>query len=103
MAEPYITAHKCSSRHRAQIEQSEQCGCFHCLTVFTPNAIEEWIDDDDTAMCPRCGIDSVIGSASGNPIEREFLARMRAHWFGSAEPDEYNCAGAATRHFSRRA
>jgi hypothetical protein len=34
-----------------------------------------------TAICPRCGIDSVIGDESGYPVTREFLAAMKAHWF----------------------
>lgn len=35
-----------------------------------------------TALCPRCGIDSVIGSPSGYPVTPEFLGRTREHWFG---------------------
>jgi hypothetical protein len=34
-----------------------------------------------TALCPRCGIDSVLGSASGYPINREFLQKMNEYWF----------------------
>ena len=41
----------------------------------------EWIDDDNTALCPKCGIDSVIGTKSGYPITKEFLGQMQAHWF----------------------
>jgi hypothetical protein len=37
-----------------------------------------------TALCPRCGIDAVIGSASGYPITQDFLQRMRADCFSSA-------------------
>jgi hypothetical protein len=51
------------------------------LKVFPPSEIEDWTDDDDTALCPKCGIDSVIGSVSGYPIEREFLQKMHDHWF----------------------
>jgi hypothetical protein len=36
---------------------------------------------EPTARCPRCGIDSVIGSASGYPITREFLQTMKSYWF----------------------
>jgi len=33
-------------------------------------------------MCPECGIDSVIGDASGFPIADEaFLKRMHSIWF----------------------
>jgi len=32
-------------------------------------------------MCPRCGIDSVLGSASGFSLSRDFLNRMHHYWF----------------------
>jgi len=81
-----IAAHKFSSCHRKQLEESALCGCFHCLATFLPTAIDEWVDEDEagvgqTAMCPRCAIDSVIGSAAGFPVTREFLERMQRHWF----------------------
>ena len=83
MTEPDLeSAHKLSIHNRQQIAQSEICGCFYCLAVFSPSAIEEWVDDEDTPLCPRCGIDSVLGSASGFPINKEFLRRMKALWFG---------------------
>ena len=88
------SAHAHSIRHRAEVQASGVCGCFYCLATFAPAEIEQWIDwppgtppdDEDlrgeTALCPRCGIDSVIGAASGYPITPAFLARMEAHWFG---------------------
>lgn len=76
-----ISVHRFSIRHRTQLEASDRCGCFYCLAVFSPSDIVTWIDGDDTALCPTCGIDSVIGSASGLPITPEFLSKMRAHWF----------------------
>jgi hypothetical protein len=76
-----ISAHAFSSNHRSQVETSKLCGCFYCVAMFPPTEIVEWVDLDSTAMCPRCGIDSIIGSASEVPIAAEFLERMRAHWF----------------------
>jgi hypothetical protein len=82
MAEPALElAHKSSSHNRQQIAQSEVCGCFYCLAVFGPSEIKEWVDNDDTAVCPKCGIDSVLGSANGFSINEEFLRRMREYWF----------------------
>jgi len=75
-------AHRHSSRHRAEIAQSGWCGCFYCLEVFDSREIEEWTDRGATALCPHCGIDSVIGDASGFPISAEFLSAMEARWFG---------------------
>jgi hypothetical protein len=78
----HIAAHKHSIRHRSEVEASDRCGCFYCLAEFGPDVIMDWVDDCGvTALCPKCGIDSVIGSASGYPITTEFLARMRRHWF----------------------
>jgi hypothetical protein len=77
----HIRAHKNCSRHRNEIESSQRCACFYCLQSFPPSEIVDWTDDDATAMCPRCGIDSVIGSASGFSLSPGFLQRMHNHWF----------------------
>jgi hypothetical protein len=76
-----IAAHKWSVRNRSDLKQSDLCGCFYCLEVFPPNEIQDWADNGDTAICPKCGIDSVIGSLAGYPIQREFLSKMHDHWF----------------------
>jgi len=81
VTEDHISAHEWSGYHRETLRESDICGCFYCLEVFPPGEIEDWTDDDDTALCPKCGIDSVIGSVSGYPIEREFLKKMHDHWF----------------------
>ncbi len=81
-------AHKKSSRHREEILSSEICGCFYCISIFNPSEIEDWVGDDvnevgQTALCPKCGIDSVIGSKSGFPVgDKDFLAKMKSYWFG---------------------
>jgi hypothetical protein len=79
-------AHKHSSHHRAEIEASTRCGCFYCLSIFAPAEIVDWVDRVDergtTARCARCGIDAVLGDASGYPISEEFLRQMRERWFG---------------------
>jgi hypothetical protein len=48
---------------------------------FQASEITDWIDDGATAKCPRCGIDSVIGAASGFPTSRLFLQKMHKYWF----------------------
>ncbi len=77
-----LDAHTHTVRHRAELEASSKAGCFYCLEVFSPSEIEDWVDNDDCAMCPRCGIDSVIGDASGFPIrDKAFLKEMNEFWF----------------------
>ena len=90
----YVAAHKHSSQNKAELLASEVCGCFFCERIFAPSEIDMWrsdclsdeeispLDDvEDTAFCPYCAIDSVIGSKSGYPINPEFLAQMKAIWF----------------------
>ena len=77
-----VAAYEHASRHRRELEAGELCGCFYCLAVFPPAAIDSWLDEGEgTALCPRCRIDAVVGAASGYPITLEFLKAMRAHWF----------------------
>lgn len=77
-------AHGHSSRHRAELSKSTLCGCFFCCSTFAPAAIHAWTDEDagegQTALCPICGIDGVIGDRSGYPITKAFLKKMRAYW-----------------------
>ena len=79
-------AHAHSSNHRVEIAQSTLCGCFYCGSRFSPAEIVEWVHEDpdgrgQTALCPKCGIDSVISDKSGFDPSPAFLARMKAYWF----------------------
>lgn len=76
-----ILAHKKCINHRRELKSSQICGCFYCEEIFTPNLIDEWTDDDTTALCPKCGVDSIIGDQSGYPITVAFLNRMHKYWF----------------------
>ncbi|MBK8006085.1 MAG: hypothetical protein IPK12_19790 [Gemmatimonadetes bacterium] len=69
--------HRTSIHHRS-VEAAATCGCFFCGATFHPAEIAAWVDEGDTALCPRCGIDSVL---AGN-VGAEVLAAMHAYWFG---------------------
>lgn len=81
-------AHRHASHHKAEVRGSRLCGCFYCLETFPPSDIAEWVGRPaDTALCPKCGIDSVIGSRSGYPVgDRGFLRRMCERWFNLRRP-----------------
>jgi len=82
----HIRAHKHSSKHRKELLASKKCGCFYCLSIYLPTEIKRWIKEGDgTALCPKCHIDSVIGSQSGFPITKAFLRKMHKHWFSIAK------------------
>jgi hypothetical protein len=76
-----VEAQKHASRHRAELEASTRCGCFFCFRTFPPTSIKVWIDAKQTALCPGCGVDSVIGSASSHRVDDAFLRRMHGQFF----------------------
>lgn len=77
-----IPAHKFSINNGPMLRQDKRCGCFYCLRVFGPSAIVEWVEDEEeTALCPYCGIDSVIGESAGFPLTKAFLEEMQRYWF----------------------
>jgi hypothetical protein len=77
-----LDAHTHTLGHRLELEASQTVGCFYCCEVYSPSEIEDWVDNDDCALCPRCGIDSVIGEASGFPVaDKKFLKEMNEFWF----------------------
>ncbi len=80
-------AHDACSNHKPELEWAQPCGCFSCKRLYKSSEITEWIIADNpadrrgTALCPYCGIDSVIGESSGFPITEEFLTAMNDYWF----------------------
>lgn len=80
-----IAAHKHSTKHRAEIEASSRCACFFCFRTFPSSEIKAWIDGMQTALCPRCGVDSVLGSASEHRLDDAFLRGMHQHFFTSSK------------------
>ena len=79
-------AHKHSIFNKNEILNSDICGCFYCLKTFKPTEIIEWTDEDnpkgETAQCPFCAIDSVLGDKSGFPVDNiDFLVQMRSFYF----------------------
>lgn len=83
-----IKAHEFCKNNRPALKNDRLCGCFYCLPqIFDPKEIKEWIvqkpaETKGSAICPYCGIDSIIPESSGYPITKEFLAEMEKYWFG---------------------
>lgn len=77
---------KAGRNHRKQVEASLVCGCYHCLKTFAPSLIFEWTEPSQeglgqTAICPHCGTNAVVGSNAGFPLTPEFLEAVNLHWF----------------------
>ncbi len=83
--------HHSTFRNEKQIKNSQVCGCFYCNSIFNPEDVVQWCDNDGrgapTALCPNCGIDSVIGDACGMEITPSFLKLMNLQFFGEGIDD----------------
>ena len=77
------SAHDRSFRNKPNIVASALCGCFYCRKTCAPSDVREWVRvEEDTALCPHCGIDALIGDASGLPVtDAAFLFEMYEHYF----------------------
>ena len=83
-----VAAHSHCTANFNELMLSDNCGCFYCLEIYRPQEITSWVTErtgEQTATCPRCIIDSVIGDASGLPITAGFLRAMHEQWFGHLE------------------
>lgn len=77
-------AHNACFQNKKLLERSKKCACICCNNIFSPTEIEEWCDDN-TALCPYCCIDSVIGDAAGYSLTEEFILQMHMYWFGLSD------------------
>lgn len=95
-----LAAHRHTSKNRGELEASSTCGCCSCVEIFSPLEIVAWTGLDmaafdnpdadlndpeamnnETALCPKCGSEALIGDKSGYPITQDFLNRMNLAWF----------------------
>ncbi len=88
-----MAAYRHTTRNRAEIEASRQCGCCQCQQVFPADEVVAWSGLDfsqldnpdtaegDTAVCPRCGGEAVLGDSAGFALTPQFLDQMNDAWF----------------------
>jgi hypothetical protein len=79
-------AHKHTIFNHPEILESSKCTCFYCGFVFDSrnrDIVLSWTDEDNpkglTSLCPMCGIDCIIGCASGLPVD---VRQATEDWFG---------------------
>lgn len=85
----YGPANKAAFENWESVKDSRLCGCYYCRSIFPSSEVTEndWVPDlhGRTVLCPRCSIDTVIGDASGIPIQADILEELHDYWFGDSE------------------
>lgn len=70
------------SFNRQALLASETAACFYCFAQFPPSAITQWCDGEDglqTAICPDCLVDAVVGF--NGPVDEEWLQQRHTRSF----------------------
>jgi len=73
-------ARQYSRNNNFTIRYSNMCGCYHCLEKFKSDLVSDWVDEGDTALCPHCGIDSVIPDAV-TEVTKKILRELNEKYF----------------------
>lgn len=73
--------HSYTLRNRKEIEASDNCVCISCCEVFYASDVEDYIDEGETALCPICGIDAVIGDCTGISMDSKTLNELNKEFF----------------------
>ena len=76
-------AHMLSFDNADSVQASQMCGCFCCQEIFPASEVTRFLDETPgrTALCPYCGIDAVLGDASGVEVSEDFIRKMHKEWF----------------------
>lgn len=94
----YQVLHNLSSYHKPLLKLTVLLGCYYCKRTSLVSEVKEWIDRGNTALCPKCGIDSVLPDMGmsldlGNGKMEAFrttdsaiLEAMCKHWFSTYSP-----------------
>lgn len=78
----YKPYHNDSIQNRTKLINTGKCLCFYCGKRYDVSKVKDWIHDDkeDTALCPHCGIDSVIPD---NNITDEIVNELYEYYFNA--------------------
>jgi hypothetical protein len=70
-------APKLSRYNRVQVEAAEVCGCYFCQRVYPASDVVEYEEEEQTALCPCCGINAVLPGVTDEAVLIAALER----WF----------------------
>jgi len=59
------------------LEKVDECGCYHCIRTFSVEEVVEFTDQGTTALCPYCGMDSVLPGT----VNKVFLEKAYSMYF----------------------
>ena len=80
-----------SLNNEIEILRSKKCGCFFCVKTFDARKVSQWESGTNggaSAICPECGMATVIGDASGVPLTKALLLEMSKEFYGNEKGEK---------------
>lgn len=72
--------HVYCSHNKELIITSKVCHCFYCKQKFDSSEVVEYIDNGQTGLCPKCGVDTILPDSLGE-INDKVIDEMNKYWF----------------------
>lgn len=69
-----------SFHNKNSLQEAKKVACYYCCKRFNFEEIKDFTDGGLTAICPQCGIDSLIPDEDEN-LSDEFLKECSEYWF----------------------
>lgn len=84
--ELYRVIHSYCSENKEILDECEVAACFYCKQKVLCSDIDDWCNElsgKETAICPHCGIDSVVPYKVDGVYELndKMLDEMHKYWF----------------------
>lgn len=73
--EPFQKLHKLSFKNKELLDLENYGSCFSCFYASKISEIKRWTDCGQTAICPKCGIDSILPGDIGSDLLQEMYDR----------------------------
>lgn len=77
--------YKHTKNNELDILQSKTCSCLFCQQNYSARKVSEWNTDKNnqmSAVCPECGMDAVVGDASGYVLDDDDIETLHKTYFG---------------------
>ncbi len=89
MSKHHVCVTVLNSMHRAHFTGAGRVlpvtryGCYYCREIYlvADKPINEWVDGEQTALCPVCGIDSVIPEVKSIKLTKELMQPLYKQMF----------------------
>ena len=73
--------HTYSTHNKENVDASQKCYCYFCLSTINKEDIKEYVDDVQTALCPECDKPALIPDSVAGEIDDHTLYQMSDYWY----------------------